>query len=503
MNEPATTPSVRAIASDLRARVWPAERAGRWFSLGVTAAVVGGLFVRVGFVLRKQAEAGLPGDAFWYHHQAKLVAAGEGFLDPFAFQVAGERLPGADHPHGFVLILALLDALGVDSPQGQRVAMCVLGAVTILVVGLLGRRLAGPLVGVIAAFIAALYPNVWINDFMLMPETPFVLGIAVSLLAGYRYLDRPNRADLLVVCAGLSLAGSARPEAVALFALFVLPMVLRRTEIPWRERVAQLAMGAVIPVLVFAPWMIYNAGRFEEPVTVSSGGGTTLAAGNCDLTYFGEHLGFYNVLCLDEPHHTRHPGDASQRDVSWREQATAYMSEHRGRLPTVVAARVGRVWHLYKPDQSLVLDGWVERRAGGPESGDQRLVRAALYSFYGLAALSIGGAVLLRRRRRPLWPLMMQPLLVTVIAAATFGVTRYRAGAELTLVLLAAVALGWLWDRVRGRAADSAGGTGPDDAGPAEDDPQPDADPHTDGDERVEEPSAVDLTAGSAAAERR
>ena len=68
-------------------------------------------------------------------------------------------------------MLAAADKLGIDSAQGQRYLMCVLGTLTIGAVALLGRRVAGARVGLIAAGFAALYPNFWINDGMLMVET--------------------------------------------------------------------------------------------------------------------------------------------------------------------------------------------------------------------------------------------------------------------------------------------------------------------------------------------
>ena len=69
------------------------------------------------------------------------------------------------------------------------------------------------------------------------------------------------------------------------------------------------------------------------------------------------------------------------------------------------------------------------------------MVTAALWSYFVLVPLAIGGGVVLWRRRVRIWPLLVQPALVTVVAALTFGITRYRAGAEITLVVLAAVAI--------------------------------------------------------------
>lgn len=66
--------------------------------------------------------------------------------------------------------------------------MALLGTVSIVVIGLLGRRLGGSRVGLIAAGLAAIYPNIWINDGMLLTETVFILATATALLATYLYL---------------------------------------------------------------------------------------------------------------------------------------------------------------------------------------------------------------------------------------------------------------------------------------------------------------------------
>lgn len=422
----------------------------RGFRIALGAIMAVGLAIRVTFVLVRQAHVELvTGDAFWYHFQAKLVADGKGFLHPFEYFKHGVEAPGADHPPGFVTLLAALDVLGIDTPQGQRLVMCVLGTVSIAVVAFLGRRLATPTVGLVAAAIAAIYPNMWINDGMLMVETVFILATALMLLCCYRYLERPSRWEVVLVSAALTAAALTRPESMLLFGILVLPLVLARRALPWRERIVHLALAAAVPVLAFGPWALYNLGRFDEPVLISTGAGQTLAAGNCDLTYSGDHLGFYDTRCLLEPQIDPPTApDLSVRDVQYREIALDYMSEHAGELPKVMAARAGRVWHLFRPGQSIGLDGFIEGRSGGPPGTTHELVREALWAYYALMPLAIAGLVVLRRRGAQIYPLLAQPLLVTVTAAGTFGITRYRAGAEVTIVVCAAVALGAIATRM-------------------------------------------------------
>lgn len=410
-----------------------------------------GLAIRATFVLVRQSSVELvTGDAFWYHFQAKLVAEGRGFLHPFDFYKDGIVSPGADHPPGFVLVLAALDVVGIDTPQGQRLAMCLVGTASIVVIAFLARRLAGPTVGLIAAGVASLYPNMWINDGMLMVETVFIFATALSLLACYQYLEAPAWSSLVLLSASLTAAAMVRPEAIVLFALLATPLVLARRSTSWRTRLSHLSVAALIPILAFAPWVAYNLGRFEEPVLLSTGAGQTLAAGNCDLTYSGRNLGFYDTNCLLEPQiEPPTTDDRSERDNQYRELATAYMSDNVGELPKVMAARVGRVWHVFRPGQSIGLDGFVEGRAGGPPGTGFRLVREALWSYYALMALAVPGLFLLRRAGHRIYPLLAQPVLVTVIAAGTFGITRYRAGVEVSIVIAAAVTIGYLVDRLR------------------------------------------------------
>lgn len=436
-----------------------AENETRWWNARFSQLLIGamaiGLAIRLSFVIGRQSSVVITGgDAFWYHFQAKLVAEGKGFLHPFYYFKEHLSVPGADHPPGFVVILAALDLIGIGSPQGQRVVMTLLGTASIGVVGLLGRRIANERVGLIAAILSAVYPNFWINDGMLMVETVFILATAVALLFTYRYLATVVVLDAVVVSVAITVAAMVRPEALLLFAIICSPLVWRKAS-AWKTRISHLAVMAVVPMAAFAPWVIYNLGRFETPVLISTGAGQTLAVGNCDLTYHGDFLGFYDTKCLLPPQiEPPDLDDLSLADIEYRRIALEYMSNHQRRLPVVMAARVGRQWHLFRPGQSIGLDGYVEGRSGGPPGSSFWPVREALWSYYVLMPLAIAGLVLLRRRRTAIWPLLAQPALVTFVAASTFGITRYRAGAEITIVVAAAVALDMAIRRMLGESSD-------------------------------------------------
>ena len=238
--------------------------------------------------------------------------------------------------------------------------------------------------------IAAIYPNIWINDGMLMVETPFILVIALSLLFTYRLIERSTIGDVIGLSACLTVALMLRPEVGIVFPFFVAPFLLsRRNAGSWWRRIATVAIAAVIPIAAFAPWVLFNLERFENPVYLSTGYGQTLANANCDQTYSGDFLGYYKMTCIHdlvggvEAYKPYDKLDGSVRDARLGEVAKQYVQDHASELPKVVAARVGRIWGIYRPGQSIVNDGWVEGRAGGSQTTDFTITRAHKHSLVG------------------------------------------------------------------------------------------------------------------------
>ena len=87
-------------------------------------------------------------DERFYHEQARLVADGHGFLNPFGYyapvgSAAHRVFETAVHPPAYTVFLAVPARLGIDSVLSQRILTALLGAGTVFLLGLLGRRLGG------------------------------------------------------------------------------------------------------------------------------------------------------------------------------------------------------------------------------------------------------------------------------------------------------------------------------------------------------------------------
>jgi 4-amino-4-deoxy-L-arabinose transferase-like glycosyltransferase len=468
VSAPTTEPPVAVVPDEPGAPAAQAERAARdrrrfLVLLGVILVIA--FAIRMAFILIRQSKAPLGGDAYWYHFQAQLVADGRGFLHPYEYFRNGRVLPGADHPPGMTVILAVLDLLGFDTPQQQRAWMAVMGTGSVALIGFTGRRIGGMAVGLVAAFLAAVYPNIWINDGMLMAETPFIFGIALFLLCAYRWIEAKGWWDVVGMSAGVTLAAMTRPEAVVLFVFLITPMLLARKDVGWKPRIGQLAVAALVPLVLFTPWVAYNLSRFTNPVYLSTGAGQTLVVGNCPLTYSGPGLGYWDRLCLEPPYlDPPDETDLSIRDGIYQDIAFTYIRENLAQQPKVITARILRLWGLFRIDESIGLDGYVEGRAGGEPGTGLGLAREALWAYYVLIGLALPGFVILRRRGVRIYPLVAQFAMGTFVAAISFGITRYRAAAEVAIVLLAAVTLVWLWRKLFGH------------------DPAPEPDPQSDED---------------------
>jgi 4-amino-4-deoxy-L-arabinose transferase-like glycosyltransferase len=362
-------------------------------------------------------------DEAYYSALAELISRGEGFVRPGEFFGEGLSVPTAERAPLFPLALAALAELGVTGGDGRLLGVLT-GGGTIVVVALLGRRLAGDRVGLLAAGLAAVYPTLIAADGALMTESLYGLLSGLSLLAAYRVLEKPALGRALVLGAIVGVAAHARAEALLLLPLLVLPLVRR----PGGLRAT--AMVCLSFAVVLAPWTVRNWAAFDRPVLVATEGGETLAGANCAATYFGESVGAWSVSCV---RFSGRGNEAAELNEEGR-KGIRYALDHLDRVPVVAAARLARTWGLWWP---------VQRPEG----------RAAWVTYIGaallflIAPLAIYGFMLLRRRRVPVWILTTPFITVTLTTLLAYGSARFRHSAELPLVVLAAVALDQLLRR--------------------------------------------------------
>ena len=387
----------------------------RGFERRLALIALAGLAVRVAYAVHNR-DYTVQGDALTFHLEGGYVAGGDGFHN------ITDGAPTAEHPPLHILLIALVDLLGGHSFLSQRIVLCVVGTGSVVLIGLAGRLLGGERLGLLAAAVAAVYPMLWLADGSLMSETTYALFISAALVCALAYRRGPSVRLAAALGALIALAALTRGEGLALLVLVGLPVTWRR----WRH----LAAVVLAAVVVLAPWTVRNLTTFERPFLISTNSESLWAGTNCERTYYTDQVGAWVLACYGPAP----SGDESEQAVVYRDRGLRYMRHHLGRLPVVVAARLGRLWDVFQPwSQGTFFSGLEGRRPGATHFG--------LVVYWVLLPLAIAGALLLRARRHELWILLAPVLMVTLVGATTYGTTRFRMAAEPSIVLLAAVAL--------------------------------------------------------------
>ncbi len=461
----------------------PEVRASRRFGWSLFGVAVAGFVARLVAVATIGRVDPTAGDGYYYHQQANFLAKGHWFVDPYVWRTSGRLIPGNAHPPLWTVWLALSSAVGGSSYRAHKTMACLAGALLVVALGLLVRELAGRRAGLIAAVLAAIYPPFWIIDGLLMPEELYAATVAFVLLLAYRWRRSPTLAWAAALGAMLAVSSLTRAEVIALAPLLVLPLILLRRTIPVRERLKQLVVCGATCALLLSPWVVRNARDFHRFEPVSTNGDELFVYANNPIAYGtdtrpivctnpsgivqhplgrridpsnGSFLGYWSfnweeyLRCM----HGEPPGDVSDKALYWRHQGIEYARRHPGRLPVVMAARVGRTWEVYRPFQNASL--------ARLEGRTQWVSDLGLWAYWALLLASVGGLVVLRRRRVAVWPVVTLAVLVTLTSMYAYGDERFRLPLDVAVVALAAVAVDALWRRLRPRVPEEVAPQEPD-----------------------------------------
>lgn len=383
---------------------------------------------RVLYVLMFKVDDDVVGDQIYYSGQAVAIANGNWFADPF--------IPGAyAADHAPLTALAVAPASWDDAVPfvAQRLLMAMYGTAVVAGIGLVARWLTDRVTSLVAVAIAAVYANLWMNDALIMAETPSALAVVLVLFASYRFdLSRSTR-DAVVMGLAVGLAGLARAELLLLGVVLVLPMVLfgQHASADRRRRVFHLAVAGLAAVALVSPWIIRNQVRFDETVTMSTQDGLTLVGTNCPAAFEGPGRGFWHLSCafaVPVPD----GADQSVRSAIYRDVAVDYLGDHLDQVPSVVVARLGRGLSVWQVDAMATLNQGEGRERLASWIGVVQFWTLVPLAAYGLVAWPVA-------QRR--WPMLALILMSVLTIAALYGIPRFRIAAEVAIVVCGAIGL--------------------------------------------------------------
>ncbi len=414
-----------------------AERNGGTIGLAALAAI---LLLGLGLRLGEAWDGRAPVfDAAAYAEIARNLDEGEGFtLGSTATQPASNYSPGLP-----LFAAGVYKLTGGVHERTVRLLLALLGTLAVLFTYLIGRRLSGPLAGLIGAAAIAIYPALLEYQGMLMSEplaaTLLSGGVLATLwAAGPAVLARGSCRGVRWLVPGVLFGGLAlvRPEYLGVVLLVSLLVLARGWRVGWRQSLAMTAIFLAGAALLVVPWTVRNAVALDRFVPVSTGGGQVLFAGtylpsNGDPERVGAEVverhpelfgpGAVGRLRLEQIlarlAASRYPQMETDEALGrmGREQLWDDLSEEPVEYAGFVATKVGRIWS-HGPRDVMRQPGW-------------ELLHWALVAF-GLV-----GLVVLAAQRR--WEAL---LLATIFVGITALSALLVASPRRVLVMLPLVA---------------------------------------------------------------
>jgi 4-amino-4-deoxy-L-arabinose transferase-like glycosyltransferase len=360
-----------------------------------------------------------------------------------------------------LLVAALYTVIGAAQEAAARMLIAVLGTVMVLFTFLIGRRLAGVAVGLLAAALVATYPTYIENNGQLLSE-PLAAFLLTGGLLGVLWAAE-RRSLLSWALPGLAFGALTltRPEYQAITLAFA-ALVLWRG---WRDAgprrgLASAAVLIVAAALVVAPWMVRNRVELGKWVPVSTGGGKALFVATylpgdgrqvpVKRELMRRYLGAKDPITTSELRAqpmqplldrvaSRHPDLARDEALGriGRENMRRYLTEQPGAYAQMSAAKLWNVW----------------------ERGSSPYMRAAGWVAYHrlLLLFAVAGFAVLMLARSTRWPalLLACPVAaISVLGTILLAVPRRQVPLIPLISVFAAVALVWIVMRLRERRAD-------------------------------------------------
>lgn len=229
--------------------------------------------MRLCFVLVYPQYPPLLADDDLYDHLAWNIATGRGFER----RVGAPSLGAQDGPEvavapGYPAFLA-----GVYSVTGRdfaavRMTQAIVGALTVLLCYLMGRDGFGARAGLIAGTLAAVTPALIAYTGMLLTETLFAFGIALSIWLAIRAFQTSSTRWWVLTGLALGLTVLVREEVLLLALLIVGTIAVFGTRQKVRHATAFLLAFAITVGL----WTARNYAVFDRFILVSANAGQTV-----------------------------------------------------------------------------------------------------------------------------------------------------------------------------------------------------------------------------------
>lgn len=399
-----------------------------WWGLGVLPLIALAARLAYAATLPPEIVVTFEADPLTYDQIARNVVAGRGFRGASFYYPPGTEGPTAFWDALYPLVLAGLYAVWGHNVHAVRVAQAVLGALAVAGTYALGRQVLRPAVGLLAAGISALYPFFIYYSGQLLTETLFMTLVVGVFLVGYRAVAQRSAAWFAVLGLLTGLAALCRAEVFYFGPLFGAWCAWRSSKLPWRRiRLAGIALLAMLAVML--PWGLRNQATHGQLILT-----TTKLGYNLYKYYHPTMTADQTVPVVPFPDFGERT--EPQREALLREEGLRFMRQDPVRTLWFMAHKLVLLFKL-TPSNAV----------------NQRYALVSLASYGLLLPFMGAGFILAARRGGRLRPILAYVLFSVATKAAIFAGIRLRMQVEPFLILLAALAMVTLGERLLARAS--------------------------------------------------
>jgi len=313
-----------------------------------------------------------------------------------------------------------------------ELSQALIGALSALVLALVGRKLAGDRVGIVSGILSALYPTYayWCALPIQLTVDVFMLELCICMVMVA--MERQKTGWHILAGAWIGLTALSKSFYLSFLFLYLAWFwVWKRPKI--KSWIYVACLWGISAAVVISPWSIRNYRVFHQWVPLTTNGGANLWYGNNPLAtgalYAKDGRPMLSVVPQELMQKLAQAKTEAEKDRLFGQAARDWIKSHPGEFFRLVPLRLRAMW-WFDPEMATSFP----------------VVRKAVYVL--LLLFAVPGMIVSRKSWKPAGIFYLLGLWETIFYSVFVGQARFRYLIEFGFLFFAACFMVWVWQRI-------------------------------------------------------